>query len=154
MKIAICLFAASIAATLAAGPAKANTLNFVGNVAPACSITTTDGTMEISNSHQTLSSETGNAQGGSIDILAGGTLPLIEFSAPVLASDQSISAAYAEMKYYSLSGVLSAYSTQGSSVQMTQSSDSFFFDVKATNPVTFSPGIYTVSTTATCRYPQ
>ena len=152
MKIAICLFAASIAATLAAGPAKAETLNFVGEIAPGCTMVATDGTMDVNNAWTTLSSENGNAQGGSINIQAPGVLPLVEFSAPLLASDASISAAYAQTKYYSLDGAIRDWTSQSSSVAMTDSDDTFYFDAKAVNPDGFSVGIYTVSTTATCRY--
>lgn len=140
-------------ALIASAPAGATSVSFAGTVVNLCVLTvSTPGLLGTSGTGTTLAStETGGVK-AILAVVATGTNPTLNFSAPALAGPAgSIGGAVTSIAYTSPGGGAQSYTSAASSYSSTRLIDTLTIDARAVNANGFVSGAYAVSTTVTCQ---
>ena len=135
------------------GSAQAATVTFTGAVVNTCIINiSTPGTLGLAASGTTLSSEELGGVNSLLAVIATGSAPEIQFTAPQLGGPAgSIATATKMIAYSSLGGAAQAYTASSSSYTMNRLLDTVTIKGKATNTDGFASGTYTITSTVTCQ---
>lgn len=134
-----------------ASVADAASVTFTGSVTNTCVINLTlPGTLGLASSGTTLSSEEAGGSNAIMAVIATGSAPVLQFSAPALAGPTT-SGTTKMISYTSLSGTTQAYTADASSITLSRLLDTVTVKARATNADGFASGTYTISSTVTCQ---
>jgi hypothetical protein len=133
--------------------AQASTVSFSGSVANLCVLSvTTPGTLGISATGTSLSSEETGGLSATMTVAATGTNPTVSFGAPSLTGPSgSIGNAVKQISYSSPGGANQAYTPSASNYVMNRLLDTITIKGKATNSDGFVSGNYGLQSTVTCQ---
>lgn len=143
----------ALMAGCAAAPAQAVNVTLSGLVVNLCVLTlSTPGTLASSADGTELSSDQTGGLPATLTVVATGSAPTINFTAPSLQAPGGASGSITKaIGYTSLSGAAQGYTSSSSSYTQPGLLDTFTVKGKLNSAVGFSTGTYTISTTATCQ---
>lgn len=149
------IFTAAGVAVLSAGiaPVNAADVTFTGIVTNSCVLNlSTAGVLAPTTDGTTLATETGGGAAAVLVVVAVGTAPTLNFSAPTVTTPNGFSGtAIATVRYTSTGGANQAHTSAPTTVRTGGLLDTFTVNSRVSGPAGFASGTYGVRTVVTCQ---
>lgn len=149
------IFTAASVAILSAGvaPVYGADVNFTGIVTNSCVLNlSTAGVLAPTADGTTLASETGGGAAAVLAVVAVGTAPTLNFSAPTVTTPNGFSGnASATIRYTSAGGANQGYTSSATTARAGGLLDTFTINSQVSGPAGFASGTYGVRTVVTCQ---
>lgn len=137
----------------ASTPARAADVVFTGALINSCVLNlSTPGVLGQSSDGSTLTSETGTGVAAIMAVVAVGSRPTLNVSAPTLTTPAAFDgSAVTSIRYQALSGTTQPYTQSATSFTAGALLDTLTFNARVQSATGFASGTYTVRTTVTCQ---